>query len=132
MLDCKDKKILIVDDNEADRMIIKRFLDKAGYEKILLAKNAEESLKKAETEKPDLVLLDILMPDLDGITTLTKLKNNYKVRSIIMVSALADPTTIHDSGLFGVAEYITKPIHSEELVTKIEQVLEFDSKRNID
>jgi DNA-binding response OmpR family regulator len=123
----KKKKILVVD-NEPEA--VKGFevrLKNWGYD-VVTAYNAVECFEVLEREYPDLVLLDILMPELDGVTTCSKLRATYGV-PVIMVTALDDLTTMHDASLFGAFEYVTKPVDENELKTKIEKALSFHRKK---
>ncbi len=68
------KKILIIEDNEQDRKIMKRFLSKAGYEDIVMAETGEDGLKKAESEKPDLVISDTNLPGINGFEVCQRIR----------------------------------------------------------
>lgn len=119
----KSKKILIIEDNEDDRIIMDKLLRKAGYKNIVMAETAEEGARKAKAEKPDLVLLDIKLPGLDGIRTCSILKSWYKTLPVIIMTGLNDPTVADLAKSYGADEYIVKPINREELNTKIEMLL---------
>jgi DNA-binding response OmpR family regulator len=121
------KKILIVD-NEPE--VVKGFeirLKHWGYD-VLVSFNADECFKIVEKEHPDLVLLDVLMPGLDGVTACSRLRSSYGV-PVIMVTALDDTVTRHDASLFGAFEYVTKPIDEGELKSKIEKALSFHQQK---
>jgi two-component system response regulator VicR len=117
------KKILIVDDEPEFVKGLEIRLKHWGYD-TCKAYNSDDCFKMIEKEKPDLILLDILMPKIDGITTCSRIKKDYDI-PIIMVTVLKDSTTIHDASLFGAFEYITKPIDDNELKMKIEQALNY-------
>lgn len=68
------KKILVIEDNEVDQLIIKRYLNKTGYEEILFAFNGQEGIEKARTERPDLIVVDTLLPDTDGFSVCKKIR----------------------------------------------------------
>lgn len=124
----KRKKILVVD-NEPEA--VKGFevrLKHWGYD-VVTAYSAEECFETAEKEKPDLVLLDILMPGINGISACSKLRRNHNV-PVIMVTALNDSATMHDADLFGAYEFITKPVDDEELKQKIRETLNFHKKND--
>ena len=103
-------KILIVDDDENNRMVLSDALAGEHYT-LLEAVNGNDALKVAEKETPDLILLDVLMPGLDGITTLRKLKEQEKTRHIpvIMVTALNLDTQISICLDEGAIDHIPKP-----------------------
>lgn len=121
------KKILVVDDEPHIVETLKDRLEFAGYT-IVTACDGEEGLKKAKEEKPDLILLDILMPKIDGYNFLRILKLDEDIKDIpvIMLTAKADM-----KGLFapeGIVGYVTKPFDQKELLDKIEKIFEGESK----
>ena len=73
-----EKKILIIDDSEQDRMIMKRFLTKAGYDKIETAQSGEEGLEKMASARPDLVILDTMLPGINGFEVCRKISEAGK------------------------------------------------------
>jgi len=122
----KKKKILVVDDEPEVAKGLEIRLKHWGYD-VVTAHDAKECFQVVEKEHPDLVLLDILMPGLDGVSTCSKLKTTYKL-PVIMVTVLRDYATKHDASLFGAFEYVTKPIDEDELKTKIEKALDIHQK----
>jgi CheY-like chemotaxis protein len=123
-------KILIVDDERDIVTIIDKILKKSGYE-VIIANDGLECIKKVETESPDLILLDNIMPNMDGPTTLAKLKASKKTAKIpiIMITALADQEHMNGAQKKGVVEYIIKPFDYSVLLEKIAQVLKSKRKR---
>jgi CheY-like chemotaxis protein len=121
-------KVLVVDDEQDIVTIIGKVLKKSGYE-VTTANDGLECIKKVETEPPDLILLDNIMPNMDGQTVLSKLKASKKTADIpvIMVTALADQEHIAGAQKGGAVEYIVKPFDYEVLLEKIAQTLK--SKR---
>ncbi len=117
-------RIMIVDDEPDIITIIGKVLRKNGYE-VTAAFDGLECLKKLENELPDLILLDNVMPNMDGRTVLLKLKASKKTRNIhiIMVTALADQEHITIAQKGGAAEYIVKPFDYTVMLEKIAQVL---------
>lgn len=122
------KKILVVDDEPGEVMVVSKFLKHSGYD-VLTASDGLECIAKAEDELPDLILLDNLMPNMDGQTALGKLRASKKTESIpvIMVTALADERNIASAQKGGAVEYIVKPFDYTVLFEKITQTLK--SKR---
>lgn len=118
------KKIFVVDDEPAILEYMKTFLGKLGYQ-FAFCENGADALGKISQENPDLVLLDVMLPDIDGITLCRRLRANAQTSHIpvIMVTSLTDATTIHDAHLFGALDYIPKPFDPEFLKTKIEKAL---------
>ena len=116
------KRILIVDDEPE---ILKGFtitLEHWGYD-VSSALGSQECFRIISEEKPDLVLLDVLMPDMDGVTICARIKSEHKGLPVIMVTVMDDDETKHDASLFGADDYIVKPINKDELKTKIEKKL---------
>lgn len=122
------KKILIVDDEQDVVIIVGKVLGRNGY-KIMTAANGLECLEKVETELPDLILLDNIMPNMDGRAVLAKLRRSKKTADIpvIMLTAVADEDYIAAAQKAGVVEYIVKPFDYNVLLEKIDRVLK--SKR---
>lgn len=123
------KRILVVDDEPGQVMVISKFLKHNGYE-VITANDGLECLTKAENELPDLILLDNVMPNMDGQTTLAKLKDSKKTEGIpvIMVTALSSEENIASAQKGGAVEYVVKPFDYTVLLEKIAKALK--SKRN--
>jgi CheY-like chemotaxis protein len=122
-------RILVVDDEQDIIIIISKVLRKSGYE-VITANDGLECIKKVESELPDLILLDNVMPNMDGQAVLSKLKTSKKTRDIpvIMVTALADEEHISGAQKGGAVEYIVKPFDYAVLLKKIVQVLKAKHK----
>ena len=117
------KKILVVDDDPDFLEVIKLRLEHAGYE-VHVASNGEEGVEKFSQVKPDLIILDILMPRIDGFEMLYILKNNYPHTEhlpIIMVTARKEIEFNFKAKGFGATDYIVKPIDPQELLDKISE-----------
>lgn len=115
------KKILLVDDEQHIVDVVKVRLEKEGYE-VITANSGKECLEKTKTEKPTLILLDIIMPEMDGYEVLKKLKDDKETASIpvIMLTAKNDADDVVRSLINGGAvDYIVKPFGSQELLHKI-------------
>jgi CheY-like chemotaxis protein len=117
-------KIMIVDDEQDVVVIMGKILKKKGYE-VITACDGLECIKKVETEPPDLILLDNIMPNMDGPAVLSKLKASKKTKDIpvIIVTALADHEYIVGAQKGGAIEYILKPFDYTVLLEKIGRVL---------
>ena len=116
-------KILIADDERHIRELLLTTLSDTGYE-ILTAKDGEEALNIAREEKPDLVLLDIIMPKMNGYSVCEKLKSDTgtKAITVVMLSALSGKTD-REKGLMGGADdYIIKPFSPSALMDKLQEV----------
>ncbi len=120
----KDKyKLLIVDDELKICEILKDILDAEGYG-VDFATNGNESLKKIYRNNFDLVLLDIKLPDIDGITILKKIKEYDPDISVIMISAFGTVSTAVEALKHGADDFIEKPLETTRLITTIKNILE--------
>jgi len=117
-------RILIVDDNETNRDILDARLKTQGYE-LLQAADGEEALAAARQHLPDLILLDVMMPKIDGIEVCRQLKSdaNLPFMPIILVTAKADSRDVVAGLDAGADEYLTKPIDQAALVARVRSVL---------
>lgn len=120
----KHKEILIVDDDESIIQTLKMRLETNGY-KVFTALNGVEGLEKAKEATPDLILLNIMMPRLNGIMTTLKLKGIAQTKSIpiIIMTGIKEREEMILAKHVGAADYITKPFDSAELLKKIEKLL---------
>jgi DNA-binding response OmpR family regulator len=118
------KKILFIEDEVDLVEMMKLRLAAAGYEAVV-AFDGEEGLSKAKTEKPDLVLLDIIMPKMDGFTVCRALKESPVTENIpvVVVSASGGKNLPQRSFAAGADEVITKPFEAQELLDKIKKLL---------
>jgi two-component system cell cycle response regulator DivK len=120
--DPEKKKILIVEDNSDSREIMNLFITKMGYQAIK-AKNSKEAITFAETEGPDLIFMDMQLPDVDGIETTAMLKQNPKTSRIPVVALTAWMSALwEEKGLkVGITTYLIKPISLKRLRETIEE-----------
>ncbi len=117
--------ILIIDDEKDFCHFMRMNLESTNKYKIFVSTNARSGIKTAIRKKPDLVLLDIMMPNISGFEVLQKLKENINTTSIpvIMLTALSDDESVAKAmGLYS-NEYIVKPVEMDSLVSKIDRVL---------
>ena len=116
--------ILIIEDEEHIVELIKFNLESNGY-KVSYAFNGRDGLKRVEMEKPDLVLLDLMLPEVDGIDVCNKIKNNREIKQIpiIMLTAKSSETDKIIGLEIGADDYITKPFSIRELLTRIKVIL---------
>src|SRR5204863_3516809 len=117
-------RILIVDDNETNRDILVTRLATQGYE-LLQAGDGEEALAAARQHLPDLVLLDVMMPKIDGVEVCRRLKKDAALpfMPIILVTAKADSKDIVAGLDAGADEYLTKPVDQAALMARVRSVL---------
>ncbi|MEK7123984.1 MAG: response regulator [Patescibacteria group bacterium] len=121
----KKYKILLIEDEPGQVLAISSALSSAGYE-IVSADDGKEGLAKAKTENPDLILLDIVLPKMDGVAVLNELKKNPQTKEIpvIILTNLATGETMRETMEAGSSDYLVKTDYTlEELVGKIKQVL---------
>jgi two-component system NtrC family sensor kinase len=125
MLNFLQDTILIVDDIPTNIKVLLDFLHNAGFT-VSVAKNGESALKKAQEELPQLILLDVMMPGIDGFETCRRLKANLKTKDIpvIFMTALSDVVDKVKGLKLGAVDYITKPIEQEEVLARINVHLE--------
>ena len=109
------KKILIVDDSSSNVLLLQNFLEEEGYV-TEVAFSGKEALKLAKQFTPDLILLDLMMPDLSGLEVIQRLEMQVP---IIMVSANRDSQLIEDARSLGVKSYVQKPIDFDEILQEI-------------
>jgi len=119
-----NKKILVVDDEMELQMGVVIRLKAAGFE-VLTASDGLEGLEKARKEEPDLILLDLMLPKMDGykVCRMLKFDAKYKDIPIILLTARAQDTDKSMGGDAGANAYITKPFDHRELLDKIKELL---------
>ena len=114
------KKILIVDDSPTERHVLNDMLTKAGYE-VVASDNGEDAILKAKTAKPDVILMDIVMPGLNGFQATRAISRDPQTRSVpIIICTSKSQETDKIWGMRqGARDYIVKPIRRDELIAKI-------------
>ncbi|MFY9268427.1 MAG: response regulator [Candidatus Manganitrophaceae bacterium] len=128
------KKVLVVDDEEFVRQLIHIKLKFSGIETIE-AGNGIEAIEKALSEKPDLILLDVMMPKMNGFEACQRLKENKETAHIpiVMLTARGDPSAKERGGHVGALEYLTKPFSPQKLAERILEILNQEpEKKGID
>jgi len=120
------KKILVVDDEKHIVRLVQANLDRAGYT-VVTANDGKEALQKVADENPDLVVLDVMMPYMDGFEVLQNLRRNPSTRDIpvIMLTAKAQDADVFKGWQSGVDCYLTKPFNPMELLSFVKRI--FDS-----
>ena len=114
------KKILIVDDSPTERHVLNDLLTKAGYE-VVASDNGEDAILKAKALKPDLILMDVVMPGLNGFQATRAISRDAETRTIpiIMCTSKSQETDKIWGMRQGARDYIVKPVNREELLEKI-------------
>ncbi|MCY9091838.1 two-component system response regulator PhoP [Bacillus mojavensis] len=117
-----NKKILVVDDEESIVTLLQYNLERSGYE-VITASDGEEALKRAETENPDLIVLDVMLPKLDGIEVCKQLRQQKLMFPILMLTA-KDEEFDKVLGLeLGADDYMTKPFSPREVNARVKAIL---------
>ena len=116
-------KILIVDDAAFMRMMLKDILTKAGHEIIAESGNGNEAVEKYTELHPDLVTMDITMPDCDGLEGLSKIMEINPNAKVVMCSAMGQQAMVLDAVKHGAKDFIVKPFQAEKVVTSVNNVL---------
>ncbi len=118
------RKIVLAEDEPQIARLIEFKLKKEGYE-VTWTENGEEALKAIKADKPDLILLDVMMPVMDGYEVLRRLKENESLRSIpvVMLTARAQEKDVVKGIDMGAEDYITKPFHPAELLARVKRIL---------
>jgi PleD family two-component response regulator len=114
-----EKKILLVDDAETILMMERMILGKSYV--LITAKDGEKALAAAATERPDLIILDIVMPNMDGFEVCRRIRSDDSTKSIpvIMVTTKGDTTSVEKGFQSGCNDYLFKPINGGELLSKV-------------
>lgn len=117
------KKILAVDDEKHIVRLVQVNLERQGYE-VITASDGKEALQKVEDERPDLVVLDVMMPYMDGFEVLQNLRRNPSTREIpvIMLTAKAQDADVFKGWQSGVDCYLTKPFNPMELIAFVKRI----------
>ena len=118
------KKILLVDDSSTMILMERMALSGGGYQ-LLAARDGEEAVKTARDQKPDLILLDVVMPKMDGFEVCRRLRSEGTTRDIpiIMVSTRGEEGNIEKGFDSGCTDYVLKPLNGMELLTKVKSLL---------
>ncbi|MDF0708386.1 MAG: response regulator [Bacteroidota bacterium] len=118
------KKILIVDDEPNIVMSLEYAFKKKDFE-VFIARDGTEALEIAEKEKPDLVLLDIMMPEMDGYETLKRIRENKDLKhaKVVFLSAKSKEKDVEKGLKMGADSYMTKPFSIKKVISDIEELL---------
>ncbi len=118
------KKILIVDDERLTRAFLQHSAILAGYD-VILASNGEEAMQKIREDAPDLIVVDLVMPDINGFEMCRRIRSNEQTKKtpVIVVSALQSQSDIEEAKISGADVYLIKPIKSEEFLKHVKKYL---------
>lgn len=118
-----DKNILLVDDAAFMRMMLKDILVKSGYNVVGEAENGAKALDKYKELKPDLVIMDITMPEMDGIQAARAIKADDSNALIIMCSAMGQQAMVIESIQAGARDFIVKPFQPDRVLEAVKKVI---------
>lgn len=116
-------KVLVVDDAAFMRMMIKDILRKGGYEVVGEAEDGSKAVEKYKELRPDLVTMDITMPDMDGITAVKEIRKLDNNAQIIMCSAMGQQAMVIDAIQAGAKDFVVKPFQPERVLEAVRKVL---------
>ena len=116
-------KILIVDDSSFMRTLLKNTLKKANIASFAEAENGKDAIDKFKKEKPDLVLLDIIMEKKDGVEALKAIKKVSPKAKVIMITAVGQEQMVREAMKSGAEDYIVKPFNSAKVVATVKKAL---------
>ena len=117
------KKVLIVDDAVFMRMKLKDILEKNGYEVVGEAQNGQEAFEKYQASTPDLVTMDITMPEVDGLEALKLIRDFDGNAKVIMCSAMGQQGMVMDAIRAGAVDFIVKPFDTDRLIKAVDKAL---------
>ncbi|EIT85093.1 response regulator receiver protein [Fictibacillus macauensis ZFHKF-1] len=117
------KRILVVDDAAFMRMMIKDILIKNGYHVVGEAADGAEAVEKYKELMPDLVTLDITMPEVDGIAALKEIRKHHSDAKVIMCSAMGQQSMVIDAIQAGAKDFIVKPFQADRVIEAISKTL---------
>jgi DNA-binding response OmpR family regulator len=118
------KKILLVDDSNTVLLMEKMILSHGRYD-LLTARNGVEGVARARADRPDLILLDVMMPEMNGLDALLAIRADADTRAIpvIMVTTRSEAESMETGFARGCNDYVTKPVNSTELLAKVRNLL---------
>ena len=116
-------RVLVVDDAAFMRMMVKDILSKNGYEVVGEAENGMKALEKYQELKPDLVTMDITMPEMDGISAVKEIKKVDPNAKIVMCSAMGQQAMVIEAIQAGARDFIVKPFQAERVLEAVKKVI---------
>jgi two-component system chemotaxis response regulator CheY len=122
MNDYSGMKIVIVDDSDFSRSIIRKMLTEENIEIVGEANSAEEALVVIKDKKPNIVITDIVMPEVSGIELTERINQSYSEISVIVISSLTQEHVILEAIGAGASDFIAKPIQKQQLIDSLEKI----------
>ncbi|MFL5786212.1 MAG: response regulator [Bacteriovoracaceae bacterium] len=118
-----EAKIVIVDDSDFSRSVINKMLTEEGFQVVGEAASAEAALPLIKDKKPDIVIADIVMPNVSGIELAEKIGQSFPDVAVIMVSSLSQEHVVLDAIGAGASDFIAKPIQKQQLIDSVEKIM---------
>ena len=112
------KKVLVIDDSDFMRMMLKNMLSESGHT-IVEADNGKNALRVLEKEKPDVCILDINMPEMNGLDTLGHIVANYENTRVIMLSALCMESIVREAMEIGTSAFVAQPFQANSIIRRV-------------
>ena len=117
------KRILVTDDALFMRITLRNILTKGGYEIVGEASNGRESIDLYQQTKPDLVTMDITMPEMDGITAVREIRKQFPNANIIMCTAMGQKNMVMEAVAAGAKDFIVKPFQPEKVIEAVQKLI---------
>jgi YesN/AraC family two-component response regulator len=121
-MNSKDMKVVIVDDSDFSRSIIRKMLTEEGVEIVGEAPSAESALVVIKEKKPNIVITDIVMPEVSGIELTEKINNSFSDIAVIVISSLSQEHIVLEAIGAGASDFIAKPIQKQQLIDSLEKI----------
>lgn len=120
-IDCSDISVVIVDDIPINTKLLGKLLEPVGFKKVIQYNNSQLALDSIKTDNPDILLLDVMMPGIDGFSFLSSVREDRSMDNIkiIMVSAVSELEEVKRASAMGADDYLTKPINAKLLYSRI-------------
>jgi two-component system chemotaxis response regulator CheY len=116
-------RILIVDDTDFDRNLLRNILVSAGYDIAGMAQGGEEGVKLYREMMPDLAVLDLIMPDLNGIETLRRIRDEYPTAKVLMCTSVGNDGMVDLARRLGARGYVVKPYQAANILSAIKKIV---------
>jgi len=121
-----NNRIMLVDDADFMRLVLKDVLTKNGYEVVAEAKDGREAIEKYREVLPDLILMDVTMPGMDGLEALKEIRKFNPEAKVVMCSALSQKVVVFEAIKAGAATFVVKPFDADLLIHTVKKVLAQD------
>lgn len=118
-----EMKVVIVDDSDFSRSIIRKMLTEEGIEIVGEANSAEAALLVIKEKKPNIVITDIVMPEISGIELTEKINQNFNDIAVVVISSLSQEHVVLEAIGAGASDFIAKPIQKQQLIDSLEKII---------